>query len=85
MYAWHRTQLNDFLTALALLTRLGPAKRVDPGCITRSVPWYPVVGACVGAFCILPLALGLGNGQPWLQAWIYIGCGLWFTRCLHWD
>jgi len=71
--------------ALALLTRLGPARRVDNACLEASVPFYPLVGALIGALCVLPFRLGLAEGLPWVQAWLYMGANLWLTRALHWD
>lgn len=74
----------NFLTALALLTRLGPARRVGPDRIAASLVWYPAVGALLGALALLP-PLCLFSDLPWIQAWIYTGTLLYLTRGLHWD
>jgi adenosylcobinamide-GDP ribazoletransferase len=77
--------MRHFCAALALLTRFGPARRVDNALLEASVVFYPLVGAIIGALCVLPFWLGLAGGLPWVQAWLYVGANLWITRALHWD
>ena len=84
MYGCNST-MRHFCVALALLTRLGPARRVDSSCLEAAVVFFPVVGAIIGALCVLPFRLGLAGGLPWVQAWLYVGANLWLTRALHWD
>ncbi|MDR0239597.1 MAG: adenosylcobinamide-GDP ribazoletransferase [Deltaproteobacteria bacterium] len=84
MYGCNGT-LRHFCAALALLTRLGPARLVDNACLEASVPFYPLVGAIIGAVCVLPCYLGVAGDLPWVQAWLYAGVNLWLTRALHWD
>ena len=84
MYGCNNT-IRHFYAALNLLTRLGPARLVDNACIKASAPFYPLVGALIGTFCVLPFWLGLADGLPWVQAWLYAGAHLWITRALHWD
>ena len=84
MYGCNKT-IRHFCAALALLTRLGPARRVDNTGLEASVPFYPLVGAIIGALCVLPCRLGPVEGLPWVQAWLYVGANLWLTRALHWD
>ena len=84
MYGCNGT-LRHFWAALTLLTRLGPARLVDNACLEASVPFYPLVGAIIGAVCVLPCYLGVAGNLPWIQAWLYVGINLWITRALHWD
>ena len=77
--------MRNFLAALTLLTRLGPAHPPDSARIRASVLWYPAVGALIGLLCLLPYLAGLARDLPWVQAWLYIGVSLWLTRALHWD
>lgn len=74
-----------FGAALGLLTRLGPANIVDAARLKASVPFYPLAGLLIGALCVLPFQLGLAEGLPWIQAWLYAGVNIWLTRALHWD
>ena len=84
MYGCNRIR-RPFCAALALLTRLGPARLVDNACLEASVLFYPLVGAIIGTLCVLPFRLGLAEDLPWMQAWLYVGANLWLTRALHWD
>ena len=79
------TRVQHLCAALALLTRLGPARLVDSACLQASVVFYPLVGAIIGVLCVLPFWLGLAANLPWVQAWLYVGAHLWLTRALHWD
>jgi adenosylcobinamide-GDP ribazoletransferase len=77
--------LLKFYAALTLLTRLGPARLDGSTHLEASPPFYPLVGAILGVLCVLPFRLGLAEGLPWVQAWLYTGANLWLTRALHWD
>lgn len=77
--------LRPFLLALGFLTRLGPGGAATAEEMACSVCYYPLVGALLGIVLTLPLALGLGAGQPFLQAWLYVLLSLWLTRALHLD
>jgi adenosylcobinamide-GDP ribazoletransferase len=74
-----------FFLALGFLTRLGPALRAEATDISKSVLYYPVVGAVLGAVLTLPPAFGLFSGRPLVQAWCYAVLSLWLTRVLHFD
>ena len=76
--------LNSFLTALALLSRMAPARDdVQPETIAASVPCYPVAGFALSCVASLPVFLNMGSHS--VQAWLYIGLLAWLTRALHWD
>jgi adenosylcobinamide-GDP ribazoletransferase len=51
----------------------------------RTLAVYPLAGAIVGAAAALPLALGLGQGRPLVQAAIFTALGVYLTRALHYD
>jgi adenosylcobinamide-GDP ribazoletransferase len=71
-------------TAAAFLTVLVPATppNKDPA---MSMPAFPLVGLALGGLLCLPFALGLLDGRPWMQAWVFLTFGVLVTRGLHWD
>ena len=74
-----------FLLALGFLTRLGPAMPATNREMALACAYYPAAGAVLGTVLILPPALGLFAGQPWVQAWLYVLLSAWLTRALHLD
>ncbi len=75
-----------FLTALAFLSRLAPARVVPAAILARSVPLYPLAGAVIAVVALLPaLLVSFSAPHPWLAAWLYVISLLWLTRGLHWD
>ena len=81
--------MRDFLlglpTALGFLTRLGPARVVEPGGFAATLFWFPAVGLVLGGLLAGPLAMGFLRGHAWVQAWLVVGGSLLLTRGLHWD
>ncbi|WP_031386476.1 adenosylcobinamide-GDP ribazoletransferase [Desulfonatronum thiodismutans] len=80
MRIWH-----EFILAAGFLTRLAPARIVDVDTLGRGVRWFPLVGLYLGFVAALPFMLGLGEGRPWIQAWLWLGVTMVLTRGLHWD
>lgn len=77
--------VRHFLLALGFLTRLAPPLAADKADMGRSVLYYPLVGALLGALLCLPPTLGLFAAYPALQAWVYLLLSVWLTRALHLD
>lgn len=75
--------LDDYLSALGFLTRLGPA-RSDPD-LAGSLPYFPAVGLTLGLVLTIPLALGLFAGHPLAGAFAYALANIVCTRGLHMD
>ncbi len=75
--------ITHYLAALGFLTRLGPVAR-DPD-MAAGVPFFPAVGATLGAILAAPLALGLLAGHPLAGAWYFAVANLYATRGLHLD
>ncbi len=80
MRIWH-----EFILAAGFLTRLAPARMADADTLGRSLRWFPLVGLYLGFVATLPFILGLGEGRPWVQAWLWLGLTMVLTRGLHWD
>jgi adenosylcobinamide-GDP ribazoletransferase len=77
---WH-----EFILAAGFLTRLAPARIADVDTLGRGVRWFPLVGLYLGFVAALPFMLGLAEGLPWIQAWLWLGLTMVLTRGLHWD
>ena len=77
--------LRGFMLATSFLTCLAPARAASGADMAKAVRWYPLVGLLVGSVCVLPPALGIGAGHPFVQAWLYVLVNLMVTRGLHWD
>ncbi len=82
-----KNELQSFLVALALLTRLGSAKILDNASLARSQKWFGVVGAMLG---LIYLAVSytlhkLDLGSAWVIAWVYVALDAYITRALHYD
>ena len=77
--------MRGFLTAMAFLTRLVPARLGRPEDLASATAWLPAVGLILGGLLVLPLALGLFAAHPWVQAWLLVLASLWATRGLHLD
>jgi adenosylcobinamide-GDP ribazoletransferase len=77
---WSQTIL-----ALGFLSRLVPARAAEPGEMGRTLAVYPLAGAVLGALAALPLALGLGDGHPLVQALLFTALMVYLTRALHLD
>jgi len=80
MKVWTR-----LVTALGFLSRLVPAREVKPGELGGTLAVYPLAGAIIGAIAALPLAFGLAQGRPLVQATIFTALGVYLTRALHYD
>lgn len=83
-----RQAWKNFLTALAFLSRLGPATVCEVPQLQASVRWYPAAGVIIGLCCTLPPVLLLAcfpHCSQWLCAWIYLALAFWITRGMHWD
>ena len=78
-----RTAAEPLRTALAFLTRLVPAKAVEPPDLAASMAAFPLVGLVLGVAGLLPV-LALAE-HPWLAAWVWVVAQLWLTRGLHQD
>ena len=76
---------SGLLLALSFLTRLVPGRPAEPAQFGATLPWFPVVGAVLGAILAGPFALGLLPRSPWIGAWLILLGNLWLTRGLHWD
>jgi adenosylcobinamide-GDP ribazoletransferase len=78
--------VRSFSHALQFLTRLPapPIEVFDPADLSRSAPWFPVIGAIVGAV----VAAGLWTGalaSPWIGALLALLAWVWVTGGLHLD
>ena len=51
----------------------------------KSVGYFPLIGIFLGSLAVLPLWLGLGGSNFWLQSWLYVLFMAWLSRGLHWD
>jgi len=80
----HRALLH-FLTAAGFLTRLAPARGVQPEEMGFSLRLFPLVGLAMGLVLTIPWFLGLLGQHPWIQALLWLAGALWMTRGLHWD
>ena len=84
-----RTLFLPLVTALGFLTRLAPARTVDPKDMARALPWLPAAGLILGLVLVLPLTpqvLGISlAGHPLAQAWLVLLGSAWLTRGLHFD
>lgn len=78
-----------FLTALAFLTRLAPARAASAEDMAKCLPWLPAVGLVLGLVLVLPLRpelLGTTLARhPFVQAWLVLLGSAWLTRGLHFD
>lgn len=77
--------LAGLLLALSFLTRLVPGREARPEQFAATLPWFPAVGAILGALLAGPFWLGLLPRSPWIAAWLALLGNLWLTRGLHWD
>jgi adenosylcobinamide-GDP ribazoletransferase len=76
--------LGGFLGAVQFLTRVPVRLRATP-VLARSVPWFPVVGACIGA-AVGGVAAGLMHVVPWMVAGaVAIMFGVLATGAFHED
>lgn len=80
MRIWH-----EFILAAGFLTRLAPARIADAEALGRGMRWFPLVGLYLGFVATLPFIVGLGEGRPLVQAWLWLGLTMVLTRGLHWD
>ena len=72
------------LTALQFLTRIPIRFRSAPD-VTASIPWFPVVGALIGA-TVGGIAAGLGHlVPPGVAAAVAVMCGVMLTGAFHED
>ncbi len=79
--------VNGFLAAAAFLTRIPMPRRAhDPNLIPAAVPWFPVVGAGIGAAVGGLVRIGVLAGLPPLAAaGVGAAAGLAVTGALHED
>lgn len=80
----HSLNPAGFLTALAFLTRLGPAGERSQEEMRASMFFYPLVGVLLGVVALIPAWL-IPAGYFWLKAWAFAVIMVWLTRGLHWD
>ncbi len=73
-----------FLDAVQFLTRV-PVRVARPAPLAAAVPWFPVVGALIGAF-VGAVAAGLGElGSPTVAAAVGVLAGVLVTGAFHED
>lgn len=78
--------LGGFWVALQFLTRL-PTPRLtllDGASLSRSAPWFPVVGALIGAIVAGAVLIG-APVDPWFGALLGLGAWVSVTGALHLD
>ncbi len=87
MMAFCRKEGAALLTALAFLSRLAPACRLEISALSASVRYFAVAGLCIGAVQVAAPALLLcwRPDLPLFAAWLYVAGGFVVTRGLHWD
>jgi adenosylcobinamide-GDP ribazoletransferase len=78
-------QFKLFFTALSFMTRIGPGVAVSLEELNAAAVYFPATGATIGALLVLPPLLGLGEGHPLIQAWVYAALSAFLTRGLHLD
>ena len=76
---------NLFLLTLSFLSRLGKAPIASPQDMRRCMIYFFPVSLILGLIITLPFYLGLGQGHPFVQAWIMLCLNIYLTRGLHWD
>lgn len=78
--------IDGLLAALGFLTRVPVPARVfeRDGAMARSLPWYPLVGALIGA-TLCALAWCLRDAAPLLAAAIVLAAWVWLGGGLHLD
>jgi len=76
---------NLFLLTLSFLSRLGKAPVASPQDMSRCMIYFFPVSLILGLIITLPFYLGLGQGHPFVQAWIILCLNIYLTRALHWD
>jgi adenosylcobinamide-GDP ribazoletransferase len=78
--------MRGLLAALGFLTRIPVPARVcaDADAQRRSLAWYPLVGASIGAL-LCALALALQGAPPFLRAVLLVAAWVALTGALHLD
>lgn len=82
---------HSFFTALSFLSRLASPRIVPDEIMARSVIWYPLIGALLGALALFPALLWaffapfFFESWVWPAAWTYVLFVIWLSRALHWD
>ena len=81
MLEFCRREWTSLLTALAFLTRLGPARCLDAAALSRAVRYYPVAGLAAGVAQTLPAAVLMLAHPAWGAgaAWLYVAAGCMFV------
>lgn len=74
-----------FFNTLGFLTRLAPARIIPEEEMNKCMGYMTIVGLTLGAIIVLPFALGLFSGAPWVQAWLMVLLNIILTRGLHFD
>lgn len=77
--------MSGFRGALAFLTRVPADRGHGAPDVARGVPWFPVVGALVGAVVAGAYAGGGLVGTPLLAAVVAVALGIALTGALHED
>jgi adenosylcobinamide-GDP ribazoletransferase len=77
--------VSGFGLAVTFLTRVPLSRRSDSGGLARAIPWFPVVGALVGAAVAGVYAAASTGLPPLTAATIAIGSGILITGALHED
>lgn len=77
--------MRGFAVALQFLTRIPVnVREYEPSQFALSAPWFPIVGALIGAVVAGALVLGL-RVDPWLGALGALAAWVWITGALHLD
>ncbi len=74
--------------AFTLLTRFGRGTAVPDVSLGLALPWFAMVGLCVGIVLTLPVYILYFTGiltSSWALAWFYVFLDVYVTRALHLD
>ena len=82
-----RSEARVFFTGLMFLTRLPCPAWVDhhPCYLMRSLQWFPLIGAAVGAWAAVFLTAAAVLWPPGVAAAVSTLAGVWLTGCFHED
>jgi len=74
-----------FVLALSFLSRLVPGRIVPSERLGLTLHYFPLAGLFLGVCAVLPFYLGLAAQYYWVQAFLFCGLSVYFTRGLHLD
>jgi adenosylcobinamide-GDP ribazoletransferase len=79
--------ISGLFAAIAFLTRLPVGRRAafDAGAVARSMRWFPLIGALLGAISVAALRLLTPLFPPLVVAVLLAGLDALLTGCLHLD